>query len=111
MTTAPTVDFRADPYCLAPSRFLLSFWSQSRPPRNWASSAQCWEGFASDFIGAITAADIAIILVRGPIMRVIADGGASQVIAAMAAGAVVAAEAEAAGELATSTEIRANSAT
>jgi hypothetical protein len=43
--------------------------------------ARCSEGFASDFIGAITAA----IIVRGPTTRVIADAYMSRTGAVMAA--------------------------
>lgn len=81
MTTAPTVGFRAELSCSALSRCLLSFWSRSRHPRSWASLARCSEGFASDLIGAITAA----IIVRGPTTRVIADAYMSRTVTVMAA--------------------------
>jgi hypothetical protein len=83
MTTAPTVGFRAELSCSAPSRCLWSFWSPSRHPRSWVSSARCSEGFASDIIGAITAA----IIMRGPTTRVITDAYMSRTIAAIAAAA------------------------
>ncbi len=81
MTTAPTVGFRAELSCSARSRCLLSCWSLSRHPRSWVSLARCSEGFASDLIGAITAA----IIVRGPTTRVIADAYMSRTGAVMAA--------------------------
>ncbi|MBG0800325.1 hypothetical protein IYW40_02260 [Methylocystis sp. H4A] len=81
MTTAPTVGFRAELFCSALSRCLLSFWSRSRHPRSWVSLARCSEGFASDLIGAITAA----IIVRGPTTRVIADTYMSRIVTVMAA--------------------------
>ncbi|MFO1125279.1 MAG: hypothetical protein U1E25_08390 [Methylocystis sp.] len=65
------------------------FWTPSRRPRNWVSSAQCWEGFASDFAGAITA-DTLIIITPVAITRVIADACASPVIIVTAAVAVAA---------------------
>ena len=96
MTTASTVGFRAELYCSAHSRCLLSFWSRSRHPRSWVSLARCLEGFASDFIGAITAA----IIVRGPTTRVIADAYMSRTVTVMAAGVVAAAAARVAAVLA-----------
>ncbi|MGZ9410502.1 MAG: hypothetical protein ACXW3J_07750 [Methylocystis sp.] len=93
MTTAPTVGFRAELSCSALSRCLLSFWSRSRRPRSWVSSARCSEGFASGFIGAITAA----IIVRGPTTRVIADAYMSRTVAVMAAVAEAEGTAAAAG--------------
>ncbi|MFZ3180082.1 MAG: hypothetical protein WA156_07735 [Methylocystis silviterrae] len=84
MTTAPTVGFRAELSCSALSRFLLSFWSLSRHPRSWVSLARCLEGFASDFIGAITAA----IIVRGPTTRVTADTYMSRTVTVMAGAGV-----------------------
>lgn len=83
MTTAPTVGFRAELSCSALSRCLLSFWTRSRRPRSWVSSAPCSEGFASDSIAAILAAIITIM--RGPTMRVIADAYVSRTVAVMAA--------------------------
>ncbi|MGJ0533433.1 hypothetical protein [Methylocystis sp.] len=83
MTTAPTVGFRAGPSCSALSRCLLSFWTRSRRPRSWVSSARCSEGFASDFTAAILAA--IIIIMRGPTTRVIADAHMSRTGAVMAA--------------------------
>ena len=92
MTTAPTVGFRAELSCSALSRCLLSLWSRSRRPRSWVSLARCLEGFASDFIGAITAA----IIVRGPTTRVIADAYMSRTVTVMAAEAAAVAEGTAA---------------
>jgi hypothetical protein len=83
MTTAPTIGFRAELFCSAPSRCLLSFWTRSRRPRSWVSLARCSEGFASDIIGAITAA----IIMRGPTTRVITDAYMSRTIAVIAAAA------------------------
>ncbi len=80
MTTAPTVGFRAELSCSALSRCLLSFWTRSRRPRSWVSLARCSEGFASDLIGAITAA----IIMRGPTTRVIADTYMSRTVTVMA---------------------------
>lgn len=84
MTTAATVGFRAELSCSALSRYLLSFWSPSRRLRSWVSLARCLEGFASDTIGAITAA----IIVRGPTTRVIADAYMSRTVTVMVAVAV-----------------------
>jgi hypothetical protein len=86
MTTAPTVGFRAELSCSAPSRCLWSFWSPSRHPRSWVSSARCSEGFASGFTAAILAATI--IIRRAAITRVIADAYMSRTDAVMAAEAV-----------------------
>jgi hypothetical protein len=96
MTTAPTVGFHAELFCSALSRCLLSFWTRSRRPRSWVSSARCSEGFASDIIAAITAA----IIMRGPTTRVIADAYMSRTIAVIAAAAAVVAEGTAAAVLA-----------
>jgi len=63
------------------------FWTPSRRPRNWVSSAQCWEGSASDFAGAITA-DTRIIIAPVAITRVIADACVLQATIAVAAAAV-----------------------
>jgi len=95
MTTAPTVGFRAELSCSALSRCLLSFWTRSRRPRSWVSSAPCSEGFASDSIAAILAA--IIIIMRGPTMRVIADAYVSRTVAVMAAAVAVAEGTAAAG--------------
>ena len=74
----------------------LSFWSRSRHPRSWVSLARCSEGFASDIIGAITAA----IIMRGPTTRVIADAYMSRTIAVIAAAVAAAGVARAAAVLA-----------
>ncbi|MDP3553777.1 hypothetical protein [Methylocystis sp.] len=86
MTKAPTVGFRAELFCSALSRCLLSFWSRSRRPRSWVSLARCSEGFASGFTAAILAATI--IIMRAAITRVIADAYVSRTVAVMAAAAV-----------------------
>lgn len=92
MTKAPTVGFRAELFCSALSRCLLSLWSRSRHPRSWVSLARCSEGFASGFTAAILAATI--IIMRAAITRVIADAYVSRTVAVMAA--AVAAEGTAA---------------
>ncbi|TXT45842.1 MAG: hypothetical protein FD139_1450 [Methylocystaceae bacterium] len=89
MTKAPTVGFRAEFFCSALSRCLLSFWSRSRHPRSWVSLARCSEGFASGFTAAILAATI--IIMRAAITRVIADAYVSRTVAVMAAAGTAAA--------------------